>query len=183
MNRWVLLRSRQNFSLYSGGAVCVCDASKGCSKLVIYVQLNYFKLDLIIRSFLRRSRFHRVVGWIAWTLSSQIAWIESKEWVSEWVQSNDEADDVQFKGFKIWFFSLLNTPRARVNFQFNSEMKNRQCEQREARKKSDLKMKLLNCVLRVAEMLLIINFSIWTHTIFKFHPDMPHSRIFQFSYF
>ena len=71
--------------------------------------------------------------------------------------------------------------RARVNFQFNSEMKNRQwwSEGRE----SDLKMKLLNCVSRVAEMLLIINFSIWTHIYIKLQRDMPCSRIFQFSYF
>lgn len=172
MNRWVLLRSRQNFSLYSGGAVCVCDASKGCSKLVIYVQLNYFKLDLIIRSFLRRSRFHRVVGWIAWTLYSQIAWIESKEWVSEF----SPMMRLMMCNLRVlkFDFSLFWTPHAR-EWIFNLTRKwktvSASSEEKEWFKNEVVKLRIES------------GWNVVDYQFFNMDTYMPHSRIFQFSYF
>lgn len=74
----------------------VCDASKGCLKLVIYVQLNYFKLDLIIRSFLRVALAFIELS-VEWLNRMDSVYIHRLQRVSP----NDVDDDVQFKGFKI----------------------------------------------------------------------------------
>lgn len=99
------------FSLSLFRCDAVCDASKGCLKLVIYVQLNYFKLDLIIRSFLRVALAFIELS-VEWLNRMDSVYIRRLQRVSP----NDVDDDVQFKGFKIWFFSKHPTRASESEF-------------------------------------------------------------------
>lgn len=77
MNRWVLLRSRQNFSLYSGGAVCercvegLLEIGYLCSIELFQIRFNYslFFASLSLSSSCRLNRMDTV-------LTDCMNWIE-----------------------------------------------------------------------------------------------------------